>query len=56
MSFDIVMATRTRPTRAMVESHLREAGWRLTLEGDLAGDEGDLTAESRGLLRRFRQG
>ena len=52
MSFDIVIATRTRPTRAMVESHLREAGWRLTLEGDLAGDEGDLTAESRGLLRR----
>lgn len=52
MTFDIVIATRTPPTRAMVESHLRETGWRLSLEGDLAGDAGDLLAESRGLLRR----
>ena len=51
MSFDIVIATRTPPTRAMVESHLLESGWRLTLEGDLAADKGNLTAESRGLLR-----
>lgn len=51
MSFDIVIATGKRPTRAMVESHLRESGWRLTLEGELAGDKGNLTAESRGLLR-----
>ena len=52
MSFDIVIATRTRPTRAMVESHLLESGWRLTLDGDLAADKGNLTAESHGLLRR----
>lgn len=51
MSFDIVIATRTRPTRAMVESHLLESGWRLTLEGDLTADKGNLAAESRGLLR-----
>jgi hypothetical protein len=51
VSFDIVIATRTRPTRAMVESHLLESGWRLTLEGDLAADKGNLAAESRGLLR-----
>ncbi len=36
----------------MVESHVREAAWRLTLDGDLAADKGNLTAESRGLLRR----
>jgi len=51
VSFDIVIATRTRPTRAMVESHLLESRWRLTLEGDLAADKGNLTAESRGLFR-----
>ncbi|MEA2536864.1 MAG: hypothetical protein QOF11_1098 [Chloroflexota bacterium] len=52
MSFDIVIATRTPPTRGMVESHLRDVGWRLSLEGDLGGDDANLMAESRGLLRR----
>ena len=36
----------------MVESHLREVGWPLSLDGDLAGEAGNLSAESRGLLRR----
>jgi hypothetical protein len=52
VSFEIVIATRTRPTRAMVESYLLASRWRLTLEGDLAADKGNLAAESRGLLRR----
>ena len=50
MSFDIIVATRNPPTRAMVESHLRAARWRLTLTGDLSPDTG-IVAESRGLIR-----
>jgi hypothetical protein len=52
VSYELIIATRMPPTRAMVESHLRGSGWRLALEGDLAGDAGNLSAESRGLFRR----
>lgn len=52
MSFDIVIATRRPPTRAMVESYLSESGWRLSLEGDLTGETANLVAESHGIVRR----
>jgi len=51
VSFDIIIATRRLPTRAMVESHLAAVGWRLTLLGDLGPDSG-ITAETRTRLRR----
>jgi hypothetical protein len=54
MSFDIQISTRQPPTRAMVEAHLTKVGWRLDLSGDLAGDAGNMIAETRDLLRRKR--
>src|SRR4051812_36390384 len=54
MSFDIQIATRRPPTRAMVEAHLATTGWRLALSGDLAGEAGNMVAETRGFFRRQR--
>lgn len=52
MSYDILMATRRPPTRAMVEAFAAETGWRVRLRGDLAGEAGNLLVETAGLLRR----
>ena len=41
MSFDIRIATREPPTRAMVEAFVKDTGWRISLEGDLAGAAGE---------------
>jgi hypothetical protein len=54
MSFDIRIATREPPTRAMVEAFVKDTGWRISLEGDLAGDAGNLVGATNPWLGRSK--